>query len=95
MAVVWTFAWYALPLVILLLRALSAFRLAGPGLHRLRVEHLHLARAEALGSLISNAPVWCFALARASPSPSFCAGRAKPGEPSPSASALRSFPAAR
>jgi hypothetical protein len=62
MAVVWTFAWYALPLVILLLRALLLSGSPDQACIASGLSTCTSPRAEALGSLISNAPMWCFAL---------------------------------
>jgi hypothetical protein len=62
MALVWTFAWYAVPLVILLLRALLLSGSPDAACTASGLASCSSRRAEALGSLISNAPMWCFAL---------------------------------
>jgi hypothetical protein len=58
----WTFGWYAVPIIILILRALFL-----PGEPEAACVTANLSacpspRAEALADLIVNAPVWCFAL---------------------------------
>lgn len=62
MALVWTLAWYAVPLVILLVRAVFLSGSPDAACLASGVASCSSPRAEALGSLISNAPVWCFAL---------------------------------
>jgi hypothetical protein len=62
MALLWTFSWYAVPLLILLLRALFLSSSPDAACLASGVASCASPRAEALGSLISNAPMWCFAL---------------------------------
>jgi hypothetical protein len=62
MALVWTFAWYAVPLVILVVRAVLLPGSPDASCTTSGLSGCPSPRAEALGALISNAPVWCFAL---------------------------------
>jgi hypothetical protein len=62
LALTWTFGWYAVPLVILLLRALFLSGAPDPACVSTGLAGCSSPRAEALGSLISNGPMWCFAL---------------------------------
>ncbi len=62
LVVVWTLVWYAGPLLVLLLRALLASSSPDQACIASGLATCSSPRAEALGSLISNAPAWCFAL---------------------------------
>jgi hypothetical protein len=58
----WTFGWYAVPIVVLVLRALFLSGQPEASCVSPNLSGCTSPRAEALSDLIANAPLWCFAL---------------------------------
>lgn len=61
----WTAGWYAVPLIILILRALTQSNTPHLECTAAGLGNCASPRADALGDLVSNAPIWCFALVAA------------------------------
>jgi len=58
----WTFVWYAVPILVLVLRALFLSGKPAAACAAAGLSSCPSPRAEALADLVSNAPLWCFAL---------------------------------
>jgi hypothetical protein len=58
----WTFGWYAVPIFVLVLRALFLSGKPEASCVSPNLSGCTSPRAEALSELIANAPLWCFAL---------------------------------
>ncbi|HCT80512.1 MAG TPA: hypothetical protein DGG94_15045 [Micromonosporaceae bacterium] len=61
-ALLWTSGWYAVPIIILVLRALLLSGDPDPVCTAAGLGGCTSPRADALATLISNAPLWCFSL---------------------------------
>jgi hypothetical protein len=59
---IWTFGWYAVPIIVLVLRALFLPGQAGASCASANLSGCSSPRAAALADLLANAPLWCFAL---------------------------------
>lgn len=58
----WTFGWYAVPIIVLALRTLFLSADPDAACVRAGLSNCSSPRADALAQLIANAPLWCFAM---------------------------------